>query len=280
MIKKAVIPAAGLGTRFLPYTKSIPKEMLPLMNKPILHVIIDCLTMAGIEEVVIVVNENKRMIIEYFQRNGPYETLLKEKDKEIFASYSRFFDSLPRIKFVKQRTPAGLADALLMAEEEVGHNPFLVVLGDVIISNGSNHLRKLISLYGHTRKNSIGLYAGEYERIHTVGVAEILQPRTQSEAESVSICKVIEKPNAQDTNSRLVIAGSYIFTPNIFEILRKQAMLGEGSAKERDLSFALNTIASNGELMGLIHNDTVYDIGTPANWFKLNAACYADQFCL
>lgn len=277
MIRTAVIPAAGLGTRFLPYTKTMPKEMLPLMNKPALHVLVENLYKAGIEEAVIVISESKRMIAEYFRPDEPYEERLNERNAEACRAYRRHFEGLPRLKFVEQREPLGLADALLTAAEEVGSRPFLAVLGDVVMANGIEHLRKLLSLHSRTGQACIGLYRSEPERVSSVGIAELAEGREADGREAVLIRRILEKPQPHETVSRLAVAGCYAFDPSVFELLREQPPDEGNPARERDLSFALNRLASRGELAGLIHDDPVYDIGTPACWHRLNAAIYSEQ---
>ncbi|RCX17343.1 UTP--glucose-1-phosphate uridylyltransferase [Fontibacillus phaseoli] len=278
MIKKAVITAGGLGTRFLPFTKAIPKEMLPVMNKPAIHVIVDMLGQCGVEEVLIIINRHKKVIIDYFNRHEPWERQLQEKNALLLEQYQRDFYGLPIINFEMQHQPSGLADALLHGERFTGDEPFLVILGDVIIEEGVSHLVRLIKAYSETLSPVIGLATVERERISCVGIAE---PEDQAGCSSdvFMIRRVVEKPDPREVTSNLSILGSYIFPGLIYDLLRS-SMIGRSHMKEVDLSDALNTLVERDRLFGVMHHGAIYDIGTPQTWFRLNEALFTGKIKL
>jgi UTP--glucose-1-phosphate uridylyltransferase len=261
MVKKAIIPAAGLGTRFLPITKALPKEMLPIIDKPVIQYIVDEAIEAGIEEIIIIINENKSMIQEYFNPSLPLEHRLEKQGKTKLIKVLKEIPNSVKIHFVNQKEQLGLGHALLSAESLIGDEPFAVLLGDELIENGC--LSEMINTYHHFQTPIIGAMEVNWNVVHKYGIIS-----TESlESPFPVIENLVEKPLKEDAPSNLAIIGRYILQPDIFNILKKQK---PGVAGEIQLTDALNTVNNGSRMRAYILNGHRFDVGSQLGYLIAN----------
>lgn len=262
-IIKAIIPAAGLGTRFLPYTKSLPKEMLPLLNKPaIQHIVEECLK-SGVNNFVMVTNKSKYALEEHFDYNLELELLLKEKDQENLISGIKKIIKASRFTYVRQYEPLGLGHAVLMAKNSVGKEYFGVLLPDDIIISEQPGLDQLISIAKQEKASVIAVQEVPADCVSSYGVISI---KKQITPKLFQVSGLVEKPKQKDAPSNLAIVGRYILSNKIFDSLEEISTYAEG---ELQLTDAINHMAQNGEkVFAYKIQGTRYDIGTPIGWIK------------
>ncbi len=251
-VKKAVIPAAGVGKRFYPLTRAQPKEMLPIVDKPVIHYVVEEAVSAGIDDILIITGYGKDAIIDYFDHN----TL----DDEI---HGYGIENFPNIYFVRQKRPLGLGDALKYAKGFTGDEPFLVLLGDTIYETKSEKSasRQLVEKFEMIQKPLIMVEEVEKEKVKDYGIIGI-----EKEINGYyKINKVIEKPEPENAPSNLGITGLYIFNPDIFEYLEK---IKPGKNNEYQLSDALDLLAKEKDLYGTKIDAIRYDVGTKELWIN------------
>ncbi len=250
-IRKIVIPAAGLGSRFYPLTKAQPKEMLPIIDKPVIHYVVEEAIKAGINQILIIVGKGKEALINYFDSH--------ELDSLDTEGKNRF----PEIFFVRQKKPVGLGDAIRYAQKFVGNEPFLVLLGDTIYQSSSdmNVAQQLLSAFEKTGSPIIALEKVKKEKTKDYGIisGENLGGRLWL------IKKLVEKPEPKDAPSDLAITGAYILPPEIFGYLEK---IKPGKNNEYQLTDALELLARENKLLGYEFDGTRYDIGTKELWIR------------
>ena len=219
MIKKAVIPAAGYGTRFLPITKAIPKEMLPIIDRPTIEFIVNEAKESGIEDILIIVSSNKNAIVDYFDYNIELETILKSKGKEELYQKVHGIAEGVNIFFVRQKEQLGLGHAVLQAEAFVGNEPFAVLLGDdLYVGKEKPALRELMDVYEDKKRSVLGTMEVTLENTSKYGICDPIS----TEGNVMLLKGVVEKPNPKDAPSRHAIGGRYILSPAIFNILKIQ----------------------------------------------------------
>lgn len=216
-IKKAVFPAAGFGTRFLPVTKAQPKEMLPIVDKPVIQYLVEEAVASGIEEIIIVTGRGKRTIEDHFDYSFELEHTLVEKGKENLLEEIKKIEKLAKFVYVRQPKPLGDGHAILCAKEVVGNDPFLVLFGDDIIDSKIPAAAQLIKIYEKYKSSVIALQKIPKERTESYG---IIKPK-KSKGRLHEIEQLIEKPKPEEAKSNLGIIGKYICTPEIFEALEK-----------------------------------------------------------
>ncbi len=252
-IRKAVIPAAGLGTRFLPATKSMPKEMLPIIDKPVIHYVVEEAVSAGIDNILIITGRGKRAIEDYFDSSPELEALLSSKGKiellEMLRNISTF-----DVHYIRQKEPRGLGDAILKAEKHIGDDPFAVLLGDDMIVSDTPAIKQLMDLYESLSSPIIGVEKVSYEEISKYGAVE---------STNNLVKKIIEKPIK--TKSNLAIIGRYILTPEIFDCIK---MIKPGHGGEIQLSDALNLQLDKTSIYIKEIQGRRYDIGDRLNYVK------------
>ncbi|MDM7274335.1 UTP--glucose-1-phosphate uridylyltransferase GalU [Sulfurihydrogenibium azorense] len=223
-IRKAVIPVAGFGTRFLPATKSTPKEMMPLIDKPIIHYIVEEAVNSGIETIIFVTGRHKRAIEDYFDYYPELEQVLKKAGKEKEIEKLRQISNMAEFVYIRQKEQLGLGHAVLTAERLVGDEPFVVLLGDEIIKNYENPgIKQLIDIYYQFGKSVIGTMEVQKEDVSKYGIVagkEVINGIKLVET-------LVEKPAIEEAPSTSAIIGRYVLTPNIFESL-KQTTIGKG----------------------------------------------------
>jgi UTP--glucose-1-phosphate uridylyltransferase len=264
-IRKAVIPAAGWGLRFLPVTKSVPKEMLPLVNKPLIQYGIEEAIACGIESVIIVTAPGKRAINDYFDRSIELEHMLEQKGNETLLEEVRRLSNMVDLSFVIQPQPTGLGQAVLTARQLVGNEPFVLLLPDDIFERGELVLKKMIDVY-QTYGGSV-IAIKQVPRQETVRYGIIL-PGEKVEA-VYSVWGLVEKPRIEEAPSDLAIMGRYVLAPEIFEALERTHPDRNG---ELQLTDALQQLLQECPVYGYEFEGQRYDAGTPYGWLETTVA--------
>ncbi|MGA5690175.1 UTP--glucose-1-phosphate uridylyltransferase GalU [Cytobacillus pseudoceanisediminis] len=253
-IRKAIIPAAGLGTRFLPATKSQPKEMLPIVDKPTLQYIVEEAVESGIEEILIITGRNKSSIEDHFDKSLELEFELEAKKKFDLLNEVRSISEMINIHYIRQKEPKGLGHAIYCAKSFIGNEPFAVLLGDDIVYGKKPCLKQLIEAYELYRTTILGVQTVNTNDISKYGII-------QGEYIRESIYKVnslVEKPSIKNAPSNIAILGRYIITPSIFDIL-ENARPGLGG--EIQLTDALKELSKAESLFAIAFEGTRYDVG-------------------
>lgn len=215
MIRKAIIPAAGLGTRFLPATKAQPKEMLPIVDKPTIQFIIEEAVQSGIKDIVIVTGRNKRAIEDHFDKSVELELLLERTGKHEMLDVVRNISNMVDIYYVRQKEPLGLGHAVLCARNFIGNEPFAVLLGDDIIDSEKPALKQMIEKYNDVKTSILGCNEIPLSEVSKYGIVEY----SKREGELFKVKRLVEKPSVEDAPSTQAIVGRYILTPAIFDII-------------------------------------------------------------
>jgi UTP--glucose-1-phosphate uridylyltransferase len=264
-VRKAVITAAGWGTRFLPITRSQPKEMLPLVDKPLIQYSVEEAINAGIEQVIMVTALGKRAIEDYFDRSLELEYYLERKGETELLRKMRVLSGPVDICYIRQKEQLGLGHAILAARDIVGNEPFAVMLPDDIIDGAVPNLKRMIEVYERT---GAGVIAVERVSRESIGEYGIIEPR-QVDRGIYQVMGLVEKPEPAQAPSDLGIVGRYILTPQIFAVL---AETPPGKGQEIQLTDALALLLRQQPLYALELEGTRYDAGTPLGWLKANAA--------
>ena len=254
-VRKAVIPAAGLGTRFLPATKATPKEMLPIVDKPTIQYIIEEAAASGITEFLIITGRTKRSIEDHFDRSMELEYELASKGKDDLLAMVREIANI-NIYYVRQKEPKGLGHAVLCAKQFIGDEPFAVLLGDDVVYNeGTPALQQLMEVYDKTGKSILGCQEVAPEKVSSYG---IVQPSPTADPRLFKALDMIEKPALEEAPSRLAVLGRYIINPEIFGIL-EQTKPGRGG--EIQLTDALQVLAQQQGMYAYNFQGRRYDVG-------------------
>jgi len=268
-VTKAVIPAAGLGTRFLPATKATPKEMLPVVDKPAIQYVVEESTRAGLRDVLMVTGRNKTALEDHFDRHWELERALEAKGDELRLGRVRASADLGNIHYVRQGEPLGLGHAVLCAADHVGNNPFAVLLGDDLIDDRDHLLEEMIAVREARGGSVIALMEVPAESINLYGCAAIEPGPTDEDGSVVRVTGLVEKPEAAEAPSNLAVIGRYILDPSIFEIL---ARTQPGRGNEIQLTDALQECASSsapgGGVHGVIFRGRRYDTGDRLDYLK------------
>ncbi len=255
---KAVIPAAGLGTRFLPATKAQPKEMLPVYDKPTIQYVIEESVNSGVDDILIVTGKGKRSIEDHFDRSFELEHHLKTKGKEDFLKEIEYISDLADIHFIRQKKQRGLGDAIYCAKKHVGNDPFVVMLGDTITKDKVPCTKQLIDIYNKYEKSVIALEEVPDEKVERYGIIG----GEEIEENIYKIDKLVEKPPLRVAPSNLAIMGRYVLTPDIFDCIEK---VEPGYGGEIQLTDALSKLD---EIYGQVFTGQSYDIGNRIDWLK------------
>lgn len=265
-VRKAVFPAAGLGTRFLPATKAQPKEMLPLVDKPLIQYGVEEAMHSGIQNIIIVTGRGKSSIEDHFDVSFELEHLLESKNKTEMLSMVRSISDMIDISYVRQKEALGLGHAVLRAKELVGHEPFAVVLSDDIIASETPCIRQLLDVYQFYGASVLALMEVPRDQISAYGVvdAELVSDNGR-ENRLYRIRNLVEKPKAADAPSNLAIIGRYILTPEIFQCVEA---IEPGSGGEIQLTDALKYMLRNRPIYGLKFEGTRYDAGDKLGFLK------------
>ncbi len=261
---KAVIPAAGLGTRMLPLTKSQPKEMLPVFNKPAIQYVVEEAIDSGIDDILIITGKGKRAIEDHLSPNADLERILMEKGMEKELGEVRRIGEGADIYYVRQKSPRGLGDAIMFAEKHVGSEPFAVLLGDDIILNDVPATKQLMSAYWKYDAPVLGVERVPMEDVSKYG---IIRPGKVLEDGIIEIDDLVEKPKRDEAPSDYAIIGRYILTPEIFTYLRKVRPDAKG---EIQLTDALRMYNKEHRLLAMELKGKRVDIGSPKGWIMAN----------
>jgi UTP--glucose-1-phosphate uridylyltransferase len=265
-VRKAVLPAAGLGTRFLPATKAQPKEMLPVVDKPLIQYVAEECVASGIEHIIIITGRGKNAIEDHFDSSPSLERFLEERGKKDQAELVRQISNMVKFSYTRQKEPLGLGHAVLVARDLVGDEPFAVLLGDVIIPGPHPATRQLIEVYEATGVGAIAVEEVPREKTHLYGiVAAEPAPQPPWGARLLRVTDLVEKPPPEKAPSNLAITGRYVLPPEIFDCLeRTQA----GAGGEIQLTDALRTLAQNKGLWAYIYEGISYDAGDKLGFLK------------
>ena len=262
-VRKAVIPAAGLGTRMLPITKSMPKEMLPIVDKPVIHYVVEEAIKAGIDDILIITGKGKRAIEDYFDRSFELEYYLRERGKVNELKQIEEIGEMVDIYYVRQKKPLGLGDAILHAEKHVNGEPFAVLLGDDIIISQKPAIKQLIDVAKRKKAPVIGVESVPRELVSKYGIID-------GESIGNGLYKVkdlVEKPSPQDAPSNIAIIGRYVLIPEIFDALRETPLGGGG---EIQLTDALRTLLKGREMFAKRIEGKRYDVGSRIGFIIAN----------
>ncbi len=260
-ITKAVIPVAGLGTRFLPITKSLPKEMLPIVDKPILSYIIDECVNAGITDILLITSPYKKIIEDYFDQSYELEKRLEEKGKIQELAKLKTKENHVNIYFIRQGEPQGSGHAVKLAKTFVGNDYFAVLYGDDIMKSRTSALKQLIDLHEQTLANVIGCLEVPEESFSKYGMIEFFDKETNQ------IKNIIEKPKIKDSPSNYAGLGRYIVSPNIFQVLEK---INKGVGNEYQFTDAMKELMKEETFYACKLNATYYDTGSKIGYLKAN----------
>lgn len=262
-IRKAVIPAAGLGTRFLPATKAMPKEMMPIIDKPAIQYIVEEVVSAGIQDIIIISGRGKRAIEDHFDKSYELEeTLFKREKTKILRELEQISD-LANIHYIRQKEPKGLGDAILCAKSFIGREPFAVLLGDDIIQSDVPCLGQLMDVYHQHRCPVIGVEEVPEEDVHKYGI--IAPDKIKYEQHTMKVKTLVEKPEPNQAPSRFGIVGRYILTPDIFDILSRQE---PGKGGEIQLTDSIKTLNERRTVLACQFKGVRYDIGEKLGFIK------------
>ena len=265
-VRKAVLPAAGWGTRFLPATKAQPKEMLPLVDKPVIQYAVEEAVAAGIEQIIIVTSSQKRAIEDHFDVSYELEHLLEERGDVEMLRRIRHISDLAQVAYVRQKEQLGLGHAVLMAKELIGHEPFAVILSDDVVVGDRPCIGQLIHAYNETHSSVVAVMEVPHEETSRYGVID--SEPAGSELDHGRLYRVkglIEKPDPDDAPSDLAIIGRYVLTPKIFEKLEQTQ---HGAGGEIQLTDAIEALMQEQEVYAYAFEGTRYDAGTTMGWLK------------
>ncbi|MCS7263175.1 MAG: UTP--glucose-1-phosphate uridylyltransferase GalU [Aquificaceae bacterium] len=260
-VRKAVLPVAGWGTRFLPATKAMPKEMFPVIDKPVIQFIVEECLEAGIDNIIFVTGRHKRPIEHHFDINTDLEKHLEQCGKTTLLKNIMEISRLVNPIYIRQKEQLGLGHAVLVAEPTVGYEPFIVCLGDVIVKDEDNVLSKMMEVYRRFGKSVIAVFEVEEKEVSKYGIVDC----RHIEKDIYIIDDLVEKPKPEEAPSRLAIVGRYLFTPKIFDKLK---VTPPGKGGEIQLTDAVKLLLEEEAVYAIKINSRVYDTGTPMGYLQ------------
>jgi UTP--glucose-1-phosphate uridylyltransferase len=269
-VRKAVIPAAGLGTRFLPATKSQPKEMLPVVDKPSIQYVVEEAVRAGLTDILIITGRGKRAIEDHFDRNFELEFYLEQQGKTELLKEVQESSELGDIHYIRQKDPLGLGHAVSVAREHVGNEPFAVMLGDDIMVDDSALLRSMLDVHDRYGRSVLALKDVKPEEISSYGCVE---PEPVDDS-LVQVKSIVEKPKMDEAPSTLAVIGRYVFTPEIFEALDRTE---PGAGGEIQLTDAIGLLNQDQTVYGQVFTDGRFDIGQKVDFLRANVELALDR---
>ena len=264
-VRKAIIPAAGLGTRFLPATKAQPKEMLPIVDKPTIQYIIEEAVASGIEEILIITGRNKKSIEDHFDKSVELEMELEKAGKQEMLDLVRGISDMVDIHYIRQKEPRGLGHAINCAKSFVGNEPFAVMLGDDVVESEVPCLKQLIDCFNEYKTTILGVQTVAPENVDKYGIVDGIN----IEDRVYKVKRLVEKPDIEEAPSNVAILGRYIITPQIFEILENTK---PGKGNEIQLTDALETLIKNEAMYAYNFEGRRYDVGDKLGAEKANYA--------
>lgn len=262
-VRKAIIPAAGLGTRFLPATKAQPKEMLPIVDKPTIQYIIEEAIASGITEIIIVTGRSKRSIEDHFDKSVELELELEKNNKQEMLDMVRKISDMANIYYIRQKEPRGLGHAILTARDFVGNEPFAVLLGDDVVVAKKPCLAQMIDVYNEYKTSVLGVQKVPHEVVNKYGIVNC----KEVDDRVYKVRDLVEKPKIEDAPSDIAILGRYIITPSIFDYLATQ---DAGTGGEIQLTDALLRLAKDEAMYAYDFKGHRYDVGTKTGFLQAN----------
>ena len=269
-VRKAVIPAAGLGTRFLPATKSQPKEMVPVIDKPTIQYVVEEAVGAGITDILVITGRGKRAIEDHFDRNFELEYYLEQGKKHEELEQIQAISEMADIHYIRQRDPLGLGHAVSVARQHVGSEPFAVLLGDDIMVDDSKLLKSMLNCYERYGRSVIAVLEVAREEIKNYGC---VSPESMEE-DLVRIRSIVEKPKPEEAPSNLAVIGRYVFTPEIFEALDR---ITPGAGGELQLTDAIGLLLQTQTVFGYSFESGRYDIGKKIDFLRATVELALDR---
>ena len=260
-VRKAVIPAAGLGTRFLPATKAQPKEMLPVVDTPAIQYVVEEAVRAGLDDILIITGRGKRSIEDHFDRSIELESFLESKEKFDELKQVRAISDMATIHYIRQKDPLGLGHAVSIAEPHVGDEPFAVLLGDDLIMESMPLLEELLKVHERYGRSVIAVQEVARDEISLYGA---INPEPV-EDDLVRVVSIVEKPEPEEAPSNLAATGRYVFTPEIFVALRETQ---PGRGGEIQLTDAINRLAQEQAVYAYVFDHGRYDVGNKLDYLK------------
>jgi UTP--glucose-1-phosphate uridylyltransferase len=271
-VRKAVFPAAGWGTRFLPATKAQPKEMLPLVDKPVIQYAVEEAVAAGIDQVIIVTSSQKRAIEDHFDLSFELEHLLEQKGDIEMLRRVRHISDLAQISYVRQKEQLGLGHAVLMAKELVGHEPFAVILSDDVVVGDRPCIKQLTDVYAERHASVVAVMEVPHEETKRYGIVDGEQDPRDDRLYKVR--GLVEKPSPDVAPSNLAIIGRYVLTPKIFEKLEQTP---RGAGGEIQLTDAIEALMAEQDVYAYAFQGKRYDAGTTMGWLKASVELALDR---
>ena len=262
-VRKAIIPAAGLGTRFLPVTKAQPKEMLAIVDKPTIQYIIEEAVASGIQDIIIVTGRNKRSIEDHFDRSIELELELEKNGKDEMLAMVKDISDMANIHYIRQKEPRGLGHAILTARHFIGNEPFAVLLGDDVVVAKQPCLSQMIDVYNEYKTSVIGVQRVAHEVVNKYGIVNC----KSIDDRVYKVKDLVEKPAVEDAPSDIAILGRYIITPSIFQYLETQ---DAGTGGEIQLTDALRRLAKDEAMYAYDFKGHRYDVGTKIGFLQAN----------
>lgn len=271
-VRKAVIPAAGFGTRFLPATKSMPKEMLPIIDKPAIHYAVEEAVNAGITDIIFITGRGKRAIEDYFDHSYELEHTLELKGKTELLHQMQEISDMADIVYLRQKEPLGLGHAVLRARDVVGDEPFVVILPDVLMADKGEFLKEMVSKYEKTGKSVIGVQEVPEDKVSSYGIID-----PDGGGDNFMIKGMVEKPKPEEAPSNLSVFGRYLFTPKLFEELEKTE---PGAGGEIQLTDAAAKLIKSEGIYGATYEGDYFDTGDKLGFLKatFHMALNNDEF--
>ena len=273
-VTKAVIPAAGLGTRFLPATKASPKEMLPVVDKPAIQYVVEEAVRAGLDDVLMITGRNKRPLEDHFDRAVELEHTLQAKGDDAKLALVQEASELATIHYVRQGDPRGLGHAVLAAAQHVGDEPFAVLLGDDLIDARDPLLELMIEVQAREGGSVVALMEVPHEAISLYGCAAVEGGHPSPGTDVVRITGLVEKPPVDEAPSDLAVIGRYVLSPTVFDVLRRTA---PGRGGEIQLTDALETLIATEPVHGVVFRGRRYDTGDRLDYLKAVVQLAADR---
>jgi len=264
-VKKAVIPAAGLGTRFLPVTKSMPKEMLPIVDTPAIHYVVKEALDAGIDDIIIITGRGKRAVEDYFDESPELEMRLEKKNETSLLEIVEEISNMVNIHYIRQKDPKGLPDAILHAEKHIGNEPFAVLLGDDIIKSKVPCIGQLIEVFSETSSSVLAIQEVPRQRINRYGAVKVSPIASHSSHSIFEIEDIIEKPKPEKAPSTLAAIGRYVFTPEIFESIRRTT---PGINNELQIADSIMILKQKQKILATTFDGIRYDIGDKLGYLE------------
>lgn len=262
-LRKAVIPAAGLGTRFLPATKAQPKEMLPIVDKPTIQYIIEEAASAGVEDIIIVTGRSKRSIEDHFDRSIELEIELEKSGKSDWLEMVKSISEIANIHFIRQKQPLGLGHAVLTASHFIGDEPFAVLLGDDVVVSKKPVLQQMVEVFSEYKTSILGVQEVSPDAVSRYGIVDC----RHVDNDVYKVRDLVEKPKKEDAPSNIAILGRYILTPSIFKYLENQTA---GANGEIQLTDGLKRLSKDEAMYAYIFKGRRYDVGTKMGFLQAN----------